>query len=187
VSEDQGFDGTGAGPDPADADNPFAPPPPGWQPPAAPPPPPPSQPYAPPPYAAPPGWQPTAAPPAAPPPYGAPPAYGAAGWPAGYHGYAQPVPQSTNGLAIAALVCSIALGWFPYVGAVLGLVFGIIGLRQCRSTGARGHGIAIAGIVIGAVGIVGWTLIFALVAAVHSGSTGPTQGNLGALSLVFGR
>jgi hypothetical protein len=203
VSEDQGFDNTG--PDPGAADNPYAPPPPGWQPPPAPPqppyaPPPAYGPPPPPPYAAPPGWQPTAAPPgaagpygsappyaSAPPPYGSPPQpYGAAGWPAGYPGYGYSAPQSTNGFAVAALVCSIVIGWIPYVGAVLGVVFGIIGLRQCRRTGARGHGLAIAGIVIGSVGIVLWTLLI-LLAAVYGGSSTPSNGNLGALSLALGR
>jgi hypothetical protein len=94
----------------------------------------------------------------------------------------------TNGFAIAALICSLVVGWIPYVGGLLGLIFGIIGLRQCNRTGDRGRGLAIAGIAIGAVGIVLWTLIFVAAFATSSGSGSNTSspGQLGAISLVVG-
>ena len=48
----------------------------------------------------------------------------------------------TNGMAIAALVCSL-------VFAPLGIVFGHIALSQIKRTGEDGRGLAIAGLVVG--------------------------------------
>jgi hypothetical protein len=49
-----------------------------------------------------------------------------------------------------------------FIGALLGVIFGIVALGQIKRTGQRGRGMAIAGIVIGAVlmvmGIALWTL-----------------------------
>ncbi len=193
MTDDGGSDLPGSEP----AANPYAAPPPGWQPPSAPPPdwqpqPPPygappgwtPPPPPPPPYAAPPGWTPPPPPPSPygappgwqPPPYAGPPAYGTP--PGGYPAYGYPPagyyqPQTTNGFSIAALICSIVLGWVPFLGGVLGVTFGLIGLRQCKRTGQRGRGLAIAGIVIGAVAIALWILFFALETATSS-STSPS-------------
>lgn len=84
--------------------------------------------------------------------------------PPGGYGYPPP-PQAvgTNGMAIASLVCSV-FGWVCLIGSILGLVFGFIALGQIKRTGQRGRGLAIAGIVIGAVGTVlciGWVLLYA--------------------------
>jgi hypothetical protein len=126
--------------------------PPGWQQP--PPPPygaPPGWQPQPPPYGAPPGWQP------GPPQYGAPPGSAPTGWHSvgGYpQPYGYPRPRNTNGFSIASLVLSL-LGLFPLVviGPVLGIIFGVIALRNPavanRTDGGRG--LAIAGIVIGVV------------------------------------
>lgn len=78
--------------------------------------------------------------PAAPPPYPGQP-----GW------YAQ--ERGTNGLSIAALVT----GLIPCL-LFLGTIFGLVGLKQTKRRGERGRGMAIAGIVLGAV----WTVLFAL-------------------------
>ena len=59
-----------------------------------------------------------------------------------------PVPAARwNGMAIAGFVCS-------FFACVVGLVLSIIGLKQVNETGERGRGLAIAGIVIGAVNTV---------------------------------
>ena len=80
--------------------------------------------------------------------------YGQPGYPYGPYGqqpgqYGQPYPppaQTTNGLAIAALVCGI-LG-FTLVGIVLGVIFGIIALSQTKDGRQAGRGLAIAGLVL---------------------------------------
>lgn len=55
-----------------------------------------------------------------------------------------------NRMAIASLVCS-AIGWLCIIGPILGMVFGFLALSQIRQTGQRGRGLAIAGIVLGAI------------------------------------
>lgn len=64
----------------------------------------------------------------------------------------------TNGFAITALVTGI-LGctWF------LGVIFGIIALNQIRRNGDRGRGMAIAGIVVGCLWVVGSLIGYFLV------------------------
>jgi len=89
------------------------------------------------------------------------PAYHQSGY--GQPGYGQPgygrpgygVQLANDGFAIAALACGIA-GFVvaPFLGSILGLIFGIIALQRIRQTGARGHGMAVAGIVTGALGLV---------------------------------
>lgn len=63
--------------------------------------------------------------------------------------YYQP-PPPWNGFAIASLVLSVAL-WG--VGSILGVIFGHIALRQITRTGEQGRGLAIAGLVVGYVGL----------------------------------
>jgi hypothetical protein len=77
---------------------------------------------------------------------------------------AQPVfvrrPASTNGLAIAALVVGVI--WMGWIGSVLAVAFGHVALSQIERSGQAGRGIAIAGIVLGYIGIA--TLVVAILA-----------------------
>ena len=52
-----------------------------------------------------------------------------------------PRPPSTNGLAVASLVCAFL--FFP-----LGIVFGHMSLSQIKRTREGGHGLAVAGLVV---------------------------------------
>jgi hypothetical protein len=63
------------------------------------------------------------------------------------------VPRSTNGLAIAAMVLGIL--WVYWIGSILALVFGYVAKGQINASGGQqgGRGMAIAGIVLGWVGI----------------------------------
>ncbi|GAA1060354.1 DUF4190 domain-containing protein [Agromyces bracchium] len=97
------------------------------------------------------------APPAQPAPsYGAPPSYSA------------PPAQKTNVLAIVSLVSSFFI-------SLVGIITGHIALSQIKKTGEQGRGLAIAGLIIGYVGLV-LGIIFAIVwfaiigAAISSGS-----------------
>ena len=75
---------------------------------------------------------------------------------AGYLSYVAPVAQaSTNGLAIASMVLGIL--WIYWIGSVLALVFGYVAKAQIqRSMGRQsGRGMAIAGIVLGWIGLRG--------------------------------
>ncbi|MGO9152961.1 DUF4190 domain-containing protein [Mycobacterium sp.] len=53
-------------------------------------------------------------------------------------------------MAIASLLCS-AIGLLCIMGPIAGLIFGFLALNQIKQTGQRGRGLAIAGIVIGAL------------------------------------
>jgi hypothetical protein len=146
--------------------------PPGYTGPVAPPP----SPYPEPgPWAAPPGSQPTnpfSNPPGT--PYGTP--YGPSGpsgpaqppyqYPPGqygppppqYHGYVQ--PKTGNGKAVAALVLGIAsvvffwLSLFDGLFVVLGLVFSLIAMGETKMPGARGRGMAVAGLICSIIGAI---------------------------------
>lgn len=62
-----------------------------------------------------------------------------------------PVRPRNNALAIASLVLGII--WICGIGSILALILGIVALSQIKKTGAGGRGLAIAGIVLGALGI----------------------------------
>ncbi|MGV9795604.1 MULTISPECIES: DUF4190 domain-containing protein [unclassified Gordonia (in: high G+C Gram-positive bacteria)] len=107
------------------------------------------------------------------PSYGTPPAspygqpgYGASGYPAaGAPGY--PAQAKNNPLAIASLVCSIVGLVCCGLTAIVGLVLGIVARKQIKeSNGTQtGDGMALAGIIIGAIVtvlfIIYWILVFA--------------------------
>jgi hypothetical protein len=67
--------------------------------------------------------------------------------------YEPRAPLTTNGLAIASMVLGIV--WLYGVGSILALVFGYIAKNQVDLSGGRqaGRGMAIAGIVLGWVGV----------------------------------
>ncbi len=148
----------------------------------------PQPPPAQPPPAQPPGGQPPAGQP--PPAPGPPPA---AGWgqPAPGQQWYQPPPQAfaspyttpypnaptTNGLAVASLVCSLG-GLLCGVGAIVGVVLGFVARSQIKASGGRqqGDGMALAGIIIGSVLIVaGIVLLIAIFAFVHTNCGGLNQ------------
>jgi hypothetical protein len=68
-------------------------------------------------------------------------------------------PARTNGLAVASLVLGIL--WIYWVGSVLALIFGYVAKKQIDESGGTqgGRGMAVAGIVLGWVGIGVITLI----------------------------
>lgn len=61
--------------------------------------------------------------------------------------------QGTNGFGVASLVLGIL--WIFWLGSALALVFGYIALGQIKKSGNRqgGKGLAIAGIVLGWIGV----------------------------------
>lgn len=96
--------------------------------------------------------------PPAPPAYSAPPPYGAAqpyGTPYGaapaYGGYAA---AKTNTLAVVSLVSSL-VGFFviPFIGSIVGIITGHMSLGQIKQTGEQGRGLALAGLIVGYVGL----------------------------------
>ncbi|AEG45210.1 DUF4190 domain-containing protein [Isoptericola variabilis] len=124
-----------------------------------------------------------AQPPADPDPYGRSGQDSGGGTPPYYHsqtGYRDAPPEpmyaaygqqrfsrGTDGFAIAALVTGI-LGM-----AIIPLVLGMIALSRIGRTGQEGRGLAIAGIVLGVLGTIGWVLaivfLFAIFSALEQG------------------
>jgi hypothetical protein len=86
---------------------------------------------------------------------------------AGYgYGYAAAQPRATNGMAVASLVLS-CLSFACGITWILGIVFGHVALVQINRSGEDGRGLAIAGLVIGylfLLGIVAFIAIFVLAA-----------------------
>lgn len=68
--------------------------------------------------------------------------------------------SSTNGLAVASLV--VGLFWMWWIGSALAIVFGHVALNQIARNGQSGRGLAIAGLVLGYIGLA--TLLFTLLA-----------------------
>lgn len=119
-------------------------------------------------------------PPQTPPP---PPPDSGAGWqaPAGQSWDQPPAaggqPASSNGFAIAALVCGIIallLSWIPVINIlalVLGIaavICGVVGMRRAAQPGVGQRGIAVGGLVTGIVAILLSVLIFVGLVAVFS-------------------
>ena len=82
------------------------------------------------------------------PPYGAAPAYG--------YG-AQP---KTNALSIVSLIASIVgfIGILPIIGSIGGVITGHISLNQLKTSGENGRGMALAGTIVGYVGLAFWII-----------------------------
>jgi hypothetical protein len=85
--------------------------------------------------------------------------------PQGYPAYA-PAVQTTNGFSIASLVLGIV--WVFGLGAILAVIFGFVARKQIRESGGRqgGAGMALAGIILGFVGIAGLILWIVFVSVV---------------------
>jgi Domain of unknown function (DUF4190) len=82
-----------------------------------------------------------------PPTYGQPSPYGA------------PVPQGTNGMAIASLVVGLVslpltcLCGVGAIGGIVSIVLGFIARKQIPERGQKGNGLALAGIIMSVVSI----------------------------------
>lgn len=89
--------------------------------------------------------------------------------------YAAPFarPRRTNGLAAAALV--LGLGQLLTAGftAIPALVCGHVARGQIRERGEDGDGLAVAGIVLGWIGVALWMLVILLLVSSGSGHPGP--------------
>jgi hypothetical protein len=104
--------------------------------------------------------------------------------PYGYQPYDTPALPRTNRTAIAALVCGIAqffLGLFAvnFLLAIPAVICGAFGMRQTRERGEGGRGLAVAGLVLGILGIV-WNVLY-VVLIIYLGAhfrpdTGPPPG-----------
>jgi hypothetical protein len=72
----------------------------------------------------------------------------------------------TNGLAITSLVLGVL--WLFWLGSLVGLVLGLVALKQIKDRNQGGRGIAIAGVVLSVLWLVGF-----VVAIIVGASKGP--------------
>ncbi len=78
-----------------------------------------------------------------------------------YHHYV-PVGR-TSGLAVASMVLGIL--WIYWIGSILAIIFGHIAISQAKKDeSVRGKGMAIAGLVLGYVGLATLILVIIIVA-----------------------
>ena len=138
------------------------------------------------------GPSPTAAPAAYPGPYGgstgAP--YSPHGYPASPYGsptspygygptvpYGAPATRTTNGFAIASLVCSCAGLFFFGVPSILGIIFGFVARSQIRRSNGtqKGNGLALAGIIVGFAFVALALVVIGLAASNSSSGSGVVQ------------
>jgi hypothetical protein len=87
-------------------------------------------------------------------------------------------PQRTNGVAVAALVCGIGQVVAFWPATILAIVLGHKARRDIRRTGEQGDGLALAGMLLGYVGL-GLSLLVVLIlvfGVVSSGQPVPPQG-----------
>lgn len=123
--------------------------------------------------------------PGLPPPIYPPPQPGMSGGPAypgfappgypmypGYDPYRPAKPLGTNGKAVGALIAALVGLMFCGVPSVVGLILGVIAMRETKRTGQDGYGLALAGAVIGGLVTAGLVLMVLLwIGVVASGFT----------------
>ena len=87
------------------------------------------------------------------------------------------VPAKNNGFAVVAL--SMGIIWYFWIGSILALIFGYIAKRQIDASQGqqKGRGFAVAGIVLGwvGVGILALVIFLMIVKASSSGSQRPRR------------
>lgn len=66
-----------------------------------------------------------------------------------------PTPR-TNGFAIASFIVGL-IGCVPLLSGILAIIFGILGIKTASRPGYGLKGLAIAGIVLGVLGILAWS------------------------------
>lgn len=107
---------------------------------------------------------------------------GSPGYPAPQYGYGYPAPGpsgSTNGFAIASLVCAF-LCW------PLGLIFGLVAKSQIKAKNEGGNGLATAGIVISAVfAVLTVVYLILLFTVLHTVTNGFNPNTLNELNNIF--
>ena len=82
-----------------------------------------------------------------------------------------PVPVNrTNPLAIASLVCGLCQFFLPFIAGIPAIICGHNARSQIRRTGEDGSGMALAGLILGYVGVIGPILLILLVVAVATGN-----------------
>jgi uncharacterized protein DUF4190/uncharacterized protein DUF1707 len=91
---------------------------------------------------------------------------------------ATPQLATTNSLAIASLICGIAQFMFGPLATIPAVVCGHMARSQIRRTGEQGAGMALAGLILGWIGV-GFTVLVVLIAAIAIVAAVSTGGGAG--------
>jgi len=82
----------------------------------------------------------------------------------------------TNGLAIAALICGVAQVMAGPLTGIPAIILGHVARSRIRQTGEQGDGLALAGLILGYVGLVLTIIVvIAVIAIASSVSTTPVR------------
>ncbi|QKJ21178.1 DUF4190 domain-containing protein [Microbacterium hominis] len=69
------------------------------------------------------------------------------------------LPPKTNALAIVSFVASlVGMTLIPFLGSIVGVITGHMALSQLKTSAEQGRGLALAGTIIGWVGV-GFSLL----------------------------
>lgn len=79
--------------------------------------------------------------------------------------YGVPAQQRTNSMAIVAFILSFFV-------SIVAVILGHIAMGQIKRTGEGGHGLAVAALIIGYIGIAGWVFFWLLVILIMMGVMG---------------
>jgi len=82
----------------------------------------------------------------------------------------------TSATAIASLVCGL-LGCVPFLTGLAALVLGVVGIKKTKEPMVTGRGMAVAGLILGCLSLVGWSLFAAALVSGFSflQTAGPAQ------------
>lgn len=93
-----------------------------------------------------------------------------------------------SGICVAALICGLLgiisvftsalpiLTWFLFVAAILGIVFGAVGMSKSKVANGSASGLAIAGLILGIIGCV-----FGFIGVICASSVCVTFGPMGCM------
>ncbi|TDD34497.1 DUF4190 domain-containing protein [Actinomadura sp. KC06] len=77
-----------------------------------------------------------------------------------YGGSPVPVAPPTNGMATASMVCGL-IGFLACgLTSILAIIFGHVAQSQIKRTGEGGHGMAVAGLILGYIVTAGWIVFW---------------------------
>ena len=84
--------------------------------------------------------------------------------------YPPPRPAGTNSKAIAALVTSLAGLVCCGLPAIVGLILGLVAMRETKRNGQDGYGLAVAAVVVSTLIMVGYALYILVSALLYAGT-----------------